>query len=441
MLWSEIISEAHPPANRGARHVADLVKWSHESHGMLGAGLAGKAVRQVGILGGGLMGAAMAAAHLQHQVPVVLVDSSPEALAAAPLRVVDELSHAIPHDLAQGLVESHLRTSDDPAALGACDLVLETIVENLGSKLDVYRRIDPLLSDAAVVGSNTSTIPIRKLAAGFARPERFCGIHFFHPVAARPLVEVIRGEQSSDATIAAAVALACQINKVPIVVRDGPGFLVNRLLSPYFHEGLDLLLQGHAVEQIDRAATQFGMAVGPLQMMDEIGLDTALRGGLVMLEAFPDRIAGSPFLVALLKAGRQGRKSGAGFYRYSANGCSANGAAEPDPAVEPILSRWIDATQPPPADWIAPRLFLAVLLEATRMIEEGAVQNAGDIDLGMVYGLGFPVSRGGILCWADSIGAAQILRALEPLASVGPQFRPTGLLIEMAKTGRRFFEG
>ncbi|MDP6446133.1 MAG: 3-hydroxyacyl-CoA dehydrogenase family protein, partial [Pirellulaceae bacterium] len=289
----------------------------------------------------------------------------------------------------------------------------------------------------AILASNTSTIPITQLARDLEHPDRFCGIHFFNPVRRMKLVEVIRGSETSDDTVASAVAYAKRLGKMPIVVNDGPGFLVNRLLLPYMNEALELLGDGATIKEIERAAKSFGMPMGPLTLYDVVGLDTALYAGGTMLQAFPDRIKASKILPALIKAGRLGQKSGAGFFSYR----NPKGRGEPDPAVDDLLNPYLRA----PAKDIQPaeivdRLFMPMLLEATRALEDGIVRDVRDVDLGLVFGIGFPPFKGGLLHWADTIGAGEIAERLKALEELGPRVQPTDLLLEMAANDRKFYD-
>jgi 3-hydroxyacyl-CoA dehydrogenase len=286
-----------------------------------------------------------------------------------------------------------------------------------------------------VLASNTSTIPISKLAEGLAHPERLCGIHFFNPVRKMPLVEVIRGRQTSDETIATAVAYAKSIGKSPVVVSDGPGFLVNRLLLPYMTEAVELLLDGVEPAAVERAAREFGMPMGPLLLYDVIGLDTAFYAGSVMYEAFPDRIPISPVVGTLIKAKRLGQKSGAGFFSYARN----KEHGEPDPKFAALINPLVRRREKLSPEQLTSRLFLPMLLEATRALQEGIVQDPRDVDLGLIYGIGFPAFKGGLLFWADTVGLDRILQMLEPLADLGSRMEPTPLLLEMAHSGRRFY--
>lgn len=384
------------------------------------------------------MGVAIAAAHIRRGLSVLITDADPAVLATAPSRIAEELSDQLSGCEAQQLVERLVRLADSHVPFSKCDLVLESVIENLAAKQGLYRCLEPHLAPHAIWASNTSTIPVSQLAGTLKNPGRFCGIHFFHPVRERPLIEVIRGVATTNETIALAVGYGRRIEKMPIVVGDGPGFLVNRLLVPYMNEAMQLLLEGVAFETIERAATEFGMALGPFQLLDEIGIETALRGGMVVYQAFPQRIIASPLLVAMIKAGRTGRKSGAGFYAYrpSPDGSLVRQA---DPALDRIVAAWSRPGETSLPASLKDRLFLPMLLEATRIMEEGKVRDPRIFDLGVLFGLGFPRHRGGLLCWADAMGAARIIERLRPLAALGERFLPTPLLHELAQHGGHFY--
>jgi 3-hydroxyacyl-CoA dehydrogenase/enoyl-CoA hydratase/3-hydroxybutyryl-CoA epimerase/3-hydroxyacyl-CoA dehydrogenase/enoyl-CoA hydratase/3-hydroxybutyryl-CoA epimerase/enoyl-CoA isomerase len=249
------------------------------------------------------------------------------------------------------------------------------------------------------------------------------------------LVEIIRGAKTSDETVLAAVAFAKRIGKLPIVINDGPGFLVNRLLFPYMNESLVLLLEGASPKEIDRAATAFGMPMGPITLSDLVGLDTALYAGAVMQAAFPERFVSSPLLEAMVQAGRLGQKSGRGFFSYQ----NKKGKAADDPAMETLLAEHRRGQREFSREELTNRLFLPMLVEATRMIEEKIVRDVRDIDLGLIFGIGFPPFRGGLLFWADTLGAVKIVEMLRPLESLGERFQPTPLLQGMAAKGTKFY--
>jgi len=436
-------------------NVRRLEEWSRVSHGADPASAAAP-IENVGILGAGMMGISIAAAHVEHRLPGVVSDINDTVLAGAAASIAADLPPAIrpePQnfsgrsakgdspifaDTKIGTVPIGLiRTTPDPAEAARCDLVLETIVESLPAKLRLYAQLQGHVAPHAVVASNTSTILIQRLAENVADASRFCGMHFLHPVRHRRLVEIVRGPRTSDETIAAATGHVRRIGRMPIVVRDGPGFLVNRLLFPYLGEALELLREGVPADAIERAATEFGMAIGPLRLMDEIGLDTTLQAGWVLAAAFPERIVSSPLLVSMVKAGRLGRKAGAGFYVYNASSYPVV-AGTADTAVEEIVTRWIDGRHKPSQESIALRLVLPMLLEATRILEESEVCDARSIDLAVLFGLGFPAEKGGLLWWADSLGPERILAMLRSHGSMEDRSRPTPMLLALAKTGGRF---
>jgi len=211
---------------------------------------------------------------------------------------------------------------------------------------------------------------------------------------------------------------------------------VNRLLFPYLNEAIQLLSEGVEIKPIERAAKDFGMPMGPFALYDMVGIDTSLYAGRVMWEAFPDRVASSPILPALLKAGRLGQKSGAGFFAYK----DKKGRPDPDPNLNDIIKDYLEKPKKLSQDQLTARLFLPMLLEATRVLEDKVVRNVRDVDLGLIFGLGFPPFKGGLLFWADTLGAAKIVEMLGPFEPLGTRLAPTPMLLEMAKTGRRFYD-
>lgn len=395
-------------------------------------------VARLGVIGAGIMGIGVAAANIKRGVPVRLADAVPEALQRGLAAILEE-ARGDEDDRAPAAVQAELAARIECAAsleeLADCDLVLEAVVETADVKRRIYQQLEPKLKPHAVLASNTSTLPISSLARSLDRPERFCGMHFFNPVRLMRLVEVIRGEQTSDETIALAAAHARRIGKMPIVVSDSPGFLVNRLLAPYLSESLELLCEGAAIEQIDLAAEQFGMPLGPLALYDLVGIDTSFYAGRTMWEAFPDRIAALPVLPALFRKGRMGRKSGAGFYRYE----PGEPRGQRDPIAEKLLEPYVRRPREHSLQEIGDRLLLPVVLEATRVLREGIVRDVRNVDLAMIYALGFPAERGGLLFWADTLGAARLIEMLAPFQSVGRRFEPTEELIAMAREKRSFY--
>jgi 3-hydroxyacyl-CoA dehydrogenase len=263
-------------------------------------------------------------------------------------------------------------------------------------------------------------------------------MHFFNPVHRMPLVEVIRGEQTSDETVATVFGLARAVGKTPVIVRDGPGFLVNRVLAPYLNEAGWLLVDGAGVERIDEALLDFGMPMGPLRLLDEIGLDVARHAGRVMAEALGQRLAPAPPLVALESSGLLGRKGGAGFYRYQ-------GDRQGD--VNSAIYAALGASVPGHRRNLTPatiqdRCVLPMVNEAARVLSEGIAARPEDVDVAMITGTGFPPFRGGLLRYADSLGTGEVVKRLEALMREhGDRFEPAPLLRELAAGGRGFCDG
>jgi 3-hydroxyacyl-CoA dehydrogenase/enoyl-CoA hydratase/3-hydroxybutyryl-CoA epimerase/3-hydroxyacyl-CoA dehydrogenase/enoyl-CoA hydratase/3-hydroxybutyryl-CoA epimerase/enoyl-CoA isomerase len=401
------------------------------------------AVHRVGVVGAGLMGSGIATAHARSGIPTAMVDVDDARIADGMKRAEQvvasriKIGRASLQDMAAML--ENLSTSTGHGILADRDVVIEAITENEAAKTETYRALARVLKPGAILASNTSTISITRMAEATPDPERFLGMHFFHPVDRMELVEVIRGEKTSDETVATIVALAKRVRKTPIVVRDCPGFLVNRVLFPYMNEALLLLQEGVPMDAIDAAATAFGMPVGPIALHDMVGLDTALYAGTVLAAAYPDRSAMPSLLKDLVKAGRLGQKSGAGFRKFAGK----SGRPVADPTVDPILEKHRTGAQaqgtPPSREELTDRLFLPMLLEATRVLEEKIVREPADADMGLILGIGFPPYRGGILRWCDAEGAANIAERLKRFEGLGKRFEPTALLAEHARTGATFY--
>lgn len=429
------------PVNRALINVFLLTDRNKKDTGVADRGLKPRPIASVGVIGAGIMGSGIAGACVKRELPVTLTDARPESLAGGMRKAVEEASY---DRAAKGPTTERLlkfaplvRAVVADSEFARCDLVIEAVVENEQAKRELYAKLESHLRDDAILASNTSAISIGRLASGLKHPERFCGIHFFNPVRKMPLVEVIRGPQTSDATIATAVGFAKGLGKSPIVVEDGPGFLVNRLLFPYMNEALELLTSGVSMKHVDGAAKAFGMPMGPITLYDVVGLDTALFAGSVMHDAFPDRVLASSLLEAMVKAGRLGQKSKVGFFAYK----EKSDKGEPDPTFDAFLQPYL---RPSPAklepQTITNRLFLPMLLEATRVLAEKKVRDPRDVDLGLIFGIGFPPFKGGLLCWADTLGAAKIVEMLKPLENLGARFAPTPLLLDLAKSGKKFYE-
>lgn len=385
------------------------------------------AVRRVGIIGAGQMGAGIAAAHARAGIPSVMIDVDDSRLQTGLSRAREMLDRlvktgeATPEEVAE--MTGRISVSTDRQALADADVVIEAITEDESAKTATYRSLAGIVSESAVLASNTSTIPIGRMAKSAPEPRRFAGMHFFHPVDRMKLVEIIRGAQTDDPTVATLADLAGRLGKTSIVVNDCPGFLVSRLLFHYLREALHLLDEGASMDAVDRAALRYGMPMGPVALMDLIGLDTVSAIFKVMAAGYPGRAEPSPLLAELVQAGRLGRKTGEGFRTF--DGRPAPLKAEPETTADE--SRIID------------RLFLAMALEATRVLDEGIVREPGDVDLGLLLGLAFPAERGGLLRWCDSLGAREVLARVKRLEHLGSRFQPTERLKRMAETGETFY--
>ncbi|MFM9117560.1 MAG: 3-hydroxyacyl-CoA dehydrogenase NAD-binding domain-containing protein [Planctomycetota bacterium] len=395
--------------------------------------------QHVGVVGAGIMGAGIAAAHLKQTITVSLLDAAPDALAKAAHQVVEEAAYDRESKQVQAQrairAAAALRPTTELTQLATCDLVIEAIVESAEAKRAVFQQLETLVTPQTILATNTSTIPITKLAARLEHPERFVGLHFFNPVRRMPLVEVIRGEKTSEATIATVVAHAKRIGKMPIVVRDGPGFLVNRLLFPYMNEAIELLSDGASIEAIERAARQFGMPLGPLELYDMVGLDTAVYAGRVMWEAFPQRVRPLPIIPAMIKSGRLGQKNHQGFFRYE----TTKKTPQPDPSLMQLLQQYRRAERQFTSEEITRRLFLPMLIEAALTLQDGIVSDPRDIDFGLIFGLGFPSFRGGLLYWADRQGLAALVTQIEEFTSLGERFAVPELLRSLASRQATFY--
>ncbi len=396
-------------------------------------------VKSAGVLGAGFMGAGIAAASARSGIRTSMVDVDEARIADGLKRASDvvmsriKIGRATPQDMANML--SLLNTSTSTKVFADSDVVIEAITENEAVKKDVYKGLAGVIRDDAILASNTSTISITRMAESAPHPERFVGMHFFNPVDRMELVEVIRGEKTSDETVATIVALAKQIKKTPIVVKDCAGFLVNRVLFPYMNESLILLQDGASMAAIDRAATKFGMPMGPLILTDMVGQDTAVFSGKVLAHAYPHRTVTYSILEEMLKASKPDDKKSLTKFWLS----DKKSKSQPNPVTEAIIAKNRKGNRSIDPEEITDRLFLPMLLEATRVLEEGIVREPGDVDMGLILGIGFPPFRGGILRWCDSLGASAVVEKLAKYSHLGKRFEPTDSLLRLAKSGETFY--
>jgi 3-hydroxyacyl-CoA dehydrogenase/enoyl-CoA hydratase/3-hydroxybutyryl-CoA epimerase/enoyl-CoA isomerase len=406
--------------------------------GVVDATVQPRSVQRVGVLGAGIMGAGIAGAHVRKGIPVALLDSNAQALEKGVAGLAKnmlgrvEIGRMTAAEMVAALARLSATTTLN--AFADRDVVIEAVIENEPVKVQVYQELQKILPADAILASNTSTISITRMAKSVSRPENFAGLHFFNPVEKMQLVEVIRGEKTSDATTATLVALAKRIGKTPIVVRDCPGFLVNRILFPYMNEALTMLEEGAEPRAVDKAATAFGMPMGPITLHDVVGIDTALYAGRVIHEAFPDRVTASRVVAELVQAGRLGQKSGAGFYSYAKGPRGAD-----DPVFAAILEKCRTGRRSFTPEEITDRLFLPMVTEASRVLAEGVVREPAEVDMGLILGIGFPPFQGGLLRWADRLGMGMVLEKLKRYESLGARFQPTDQMQRMASAGKGFY--
>jgi 3-hydroxyacyl-CoA dehydrogenase/enoyl-CoA hydratase/3-hydroxybutyryl-CoA epimerase len=339
----------------------------------------------------------------------------------------------------------------DYSGFGNVDLVIEAVFEDLAVKHQVLREAEASIHPSAIFASNTSTIPISQIAQASSRPDRVIGMHFFSPVHKMPLLEVIATPGTHPQVTATAVAYGKSLGKTVIVVNDGPGFYANRILSPYINEAAILLDQGVAIDIIDKALVDFGFPVGPITLIDEVGLDVATKAGKIMADAFPDRMQPAKSIPAVVAAGRYGRKSKKGFYTYDNEGKKG----EVDQSVYALFLApgsipMATSIVPPPSEpsarpempsvQIQQRTVLAMLNEAARCFSEGVIRSPRDGDVGAVFGIGFPPFRGGPFRYMDSLGVKIVVQRLEDLNARFPgRFEPAEVLLDMTRRNQSFY--
>ncbi|HKI96892.1 MAG TPA: fatty acid oxidation complex subunit alpha FadB [bacterium] len=404
-----------------------------------------RAIGGAAVLGAGIMGGGIAYQSASRGVPVLLKDIKAEAIEqgyAEASRLLDrqvERGRITRADMARAL--STIQATYSYGDFGRVDIAVEAVVENPKVKQQVLAETEAALGEQAVLATNTSTIPIDSLAGALKHPERFCGMHFFNPVHRMPLVEVIRGKASSDETIATVVAYALKLGKTPIVVKDGPGFLVNRILGPYMLAFQMLVAHGAPIETLDKTMERWGWPMGPATLSDVVGLDTAHHAGEVMAAAFPDRIRGngkSPTTL-LYEAGCYGQKNGKGYYSYTKDKRGRDQKAF-DPAVLAILKPAITGgAEQIEGDAVVERMMLPMIIEASRCLEDGIVETPTELDMSLVLGLGFPPFRGGLLRWADSLGAEALMKLCDTHGALGPLYAPTQQMKDNAQAGKGFY--
>ncbi|QFH69414.1 fatty acid oxidation complex subunit alpha FadB [Atlantibacter subterranea] len=390
--------------------------------------------KQAAVLGAGIMGGGIAYQSAWKGVPVIMKDINDKSLTLGMTEAGKLLNKQLERGKIDGLklagVISTIHPTLDYAGFERVDVVVEAVVENPKVKKAVLAETEDKIRPDTVLASNTSTIPITELASALKRPENFCGMHFFNPVHRMPLVEVIRGEKTSDETIAKVVAWASKMGKTPIVVNDCPGFFVNRVLFPYFAGFSQLLRDGADFRQIDKVMEkQFGWPMGPAYLLDVVGIDTAHHAQAVMAAGFPQRMAKDyrDAIDALFDAGRYGQKNGLGFWRYKEDS-KGKPRKEQDEAVEGLLAEVSQPKREFSDEEIIARMMIPMVNEVVRCLEEGIIASPAEADMALVYGLGFPPFHGGAFRWLDTLGSAKYLDMAQQYQHLGPLYAvPDGL--------------
>lgn len=408
-------------------------------------------IYKVGVVGAGTMGAQIAQVVSFAGTPVVLTDVD-EATAQRGVDRVRQIYQArvdkgkmTPEQLEEKMLLVTAATG--LAQFREVDLVVEAVSEDLSLKRNVFGDLDQACSAGAILTSNTSALSISALGAATKRPGKVAGLHFFNPAYAMPLVEVIPGLLTDQETVNDIVSFAESVRKMPIVVKECAGFLVNRLLMPYLNEAILCVQEGAALmKEIDQAMIAFGMPVGPFTLLDQLGLDIAAEVARILHQAYGPRMAPAPLLEALVKAGRLGIKSGRGFYEYGGPGGEdrAGGQSPSDAEFAWVRQTVAQETRQARTKWSPDRLLFAMVNEAVTVLQEG-VASSRDIDLAMVAGTGFPQDQEGPLHYADRVGLDQVLRRLDAFTeTLGTRFWPAPLLrrmVEAGLTGRQVGRG
>ena len=401
-------------------------------------------VKLAAVLGAGIMGGGVAYQSASKGVPILMKDINDKALQLG----LDEATKLLNGQVKRGRMDAQkmakVLTQITPTLsygdFGRVDLVVEAVVENAKIKAAVLAEVEQQVSDDTIITSNTSTISITALAKSLQRPENFCGMHFFNPVHRMPLVEVIRGEQSSEAAIARTVAYAKSMGKTPIVVNDCPGFLVNRVLFPYF-AGFSLLLRdGADFTRVDKVMEKFGWPMGPAYLLDVVGIDTGHHADAVMAEGFPDRMGheGENAIDRMYKLERYGQKNDKGFYRYELDRRGKQ-VKLIDESVPALLEGIVGTTRDFSDEEIIARMMIPLCIETVRCLEDGIVATPAEADMGLIYGIGFPPFRGGALHYLDQMGLQAFLEMAAPYADLGPLYQPTARMQQMAANGETYF--
>mgnify|MGYP001222900815 CR=1 FL=1 len=402
-----------------------------------------KAVQSINamVVGAGIMGAGIAGILAKNEASVILKDNNDDSLKKGILHIKNYVSGLKYLSQAeQSFILNRIEgVTKDSANIGNLNFVIEAVFEDISLKIKILSEAANALQSDCILATNTSSLSVSEIASKIKNPERLVGMHFFNPVDKMPLVEIIRGKETSDKTVAIVAAMAVKIGKFPIIVEDVPGFLVNRILTPYLSEAAHLISEGYQVADIDRAAVLFGMPMGPVRLLDEIGLDVAANVSDIMAKAYGTRMQAPGYSKMLLNMGRKGKKTSAGFYDFT------DKKALPNPTLREKLNLAAEAKTSVKPEYIQERLIFSLINEAVRCLDEGVAGTPGkeaaqQIDLGTVMGIGFPPFRGGLLHYANIIGVDYIYKKLLSLQQTyGERYKPAEGIKIRSEKGLTFY--
>lgn len=433
--FGELAMTPQSAALRGLFFASTELKKEH------GADAQPRPIKAVGVLGGGLMGGGIAfVTATKGKLPVRIKDINNEGINHALKYSWDLLDKKVRRRHLKAIERqremARISGGTDYHGFHNRDIVVEAVFEDLALKQKMVAEIEQNAAPHTIFASNTSSLPIADIAANAARPELVIGLHYFSPVDKMPLVEVIPHAGTSAETISTTVQLAKKQGKTPIVVGDSAGFYVNRILAPYVNEAMRCLVEGEPVDKIDNALVAFGFPVGPIQLLDEVGIDVGTKISPILQQAYGDRFAAPQNIAAILNDDRKGRKNGRGFYLYPGKGSRSK--KQVDPAIYKLLG--VSPKGQLAENEIAQRCVMMMLNEAARCLEEGVVRSARDGDIGAVFGIGFPPFLGGPFRYMDSLGAGEVVAQLQRLASqYGERFAPCDRLLQMVEEQRNFW--
>ena len=404
-------------------------------------------IQSAAVLGAGIMGGGIAYQSAYRGIPVVMKDVDAEAAKVG----LSEAASLLNNQISRGRIDTwkmtsilnSIRTTHSYEDIKFADIIVEAVVENLELKKKVLTEVESRMKNGAILTSNTSTLSITMLAEELKRPESFCGMHFFNPVHRMPLVEVVRGKKTGKHAITQAVGYAISLGKSPLVVNDCPGFLINRILAAYFAGFMGLLAQGVDFKRIDKVMEKFGWPMGPAHLLDVIGLDTAAHVEEVMARGFPERMKNraKSAVVVLNENKRYGQKNRKGFYLYPADLKGKAGAdKKPDPLVEALLQSLVINKMEVSDDEIVERMMIPMIIESSRCLEDQIVHTPQELDMGCIYGIGFPPFRGGMLKYADSIGLQSLCEKAQRYTTDNPLFAPTEQIRALARDSKGFYD-